>query len=137
MEKVRYRHNTSILVAGIVMLCGGLALATSRWYLAPILLVPLAMIVWGWRAGTDVDADGVRVRALLGTRTIAWTQISGFTRSGDRVLATLTTGRAVTLPAVSPDDMGTLMRAGQPGADGPAEPDDEADTDTDTDSELN
>jgi Bacterial PH domain len=130
VEKVRYRHNTSILVAGIVMLCGGLALATSRWYLAPILLVPLALIVWGWRAGTDVDADGVRVRALLGTRTIAWTEINGFTRHGDRVLATLTTGRAVTLPAVSPDDMGTLVRAGQPAGDAPAEPDDDTDTDS-------
>jgi len=135
VEKVRYRHNTSILVAGIVMLCGGLALATSRWYLAPVLLVPLVMIVWGWRAGTDVDADGVRVRALLGTRKIAWSQISGFTRHGDRVLATLTTGRVVTLPAVNPDDMGALMRAGQPGGDGPAEPDDEADTDSTTEVE--
>jgi Bacterial PH domain len=127
VEKVRYRRNTSILIAGIVMFCGGIALATSKWYLAPVLLVPLAIIVWGWRSGTDVDADGVRVRALLGSRRISWSQINGFTRHGDRILATLTTGRTVALPAVTPDDLPTLVRVGQPGG---TEPDDDSDTDS-------
>jgi hypothetical protein len=136
VEKARFRHNVGIAVLGVVMLCGGVALAVSRWYLAPIELIPLAMIVWGIRAGTDVDADGLRLRALVGSRKIAWSQIDGFVPQGDKVLATLAGGKAVTLPAVSPADLPRLLRAGaQPNAltpTPPTEPDDDADTDATT-----
>lgn len=128
MEKVRYRHNVTTVVVGVVMFCGGVALATSRWYLAPVLLVPIAMIVWGLRGGTDVDAKGVKVRALVGSKRLAWPQIDGFTRHGDKVLATLSNGRSVTLPAVGPGDLPALMRAGGHPVDA-VEPDDDTDTD--------
>jgi hypothetical protein len=131
VETVRYRYNVSILVAGVVMFCGGMALATSRWWLAPVLLVPVTMIVWGLRAGTDVDERGLRLRALVGSRWLEWTEINGFTRHGDRILVTLASGRAVPLPAVNPDDLPALLRAsGQPSdVPVPNEPDDEADSD--------
>lgn len=123
-----------IAILGVVMFCGGLALATSRWYLAPVLLVPLALIVWGLRAGTDADPTGLRLRALVGSRRLEWPRITGFTTHRGRVHALLDSGRSVALPAVTPDDLPALLRAGgQPsdlGAAGsPDEPDDAADDD--------
>ncbi len=137
METLRFRHNVSIAVLGVVMLCGGLALATSRWYLAPLLLVPLVMIAWSLRSGTDVDANGVRIRALVGSRRLSWPQIDGFTPQGGRVLAQLTTGRAVILAAVTPADLPRLLAAGGqpstlPASEQASEPDDEPDSDTGT-----
>ena len=46
----------------------GAGTATVRWYLTPLLLIPIAFAIWAWRSGTDADRDGVRVRALLGQR---------------------------------------------------------------------
>jgi hypothetical protein len=140
VEKVKFRHN-AMAVLGLVMLCGSIALATSAWYFAPVLLIPIVLIVWALRAGTDVDPQGVRVRALLGSRHLTWPQIGGFVPQRGKVLAMLANGRAVPLPAVTPADLPRLLRAGgqssiltseETGADVPAEPDDETDTDAGT-----
>ena len=85
----------------MLALIGGLSLATWAVYLLPLLLVPLAVAVWGWRAGTDVDATGVTVRAALGQRRVPWTQITELTADArGRVTARLTSGRALRLTAV-------------------------------------
>ena len=132
VQRVRFRHNIAIVILGVVMLTGSVALATSAWYLLPVLLIPLVVIAWGVRGGTDVDADGLRVRALVGSRRLRWSEIEGFAQDNGRVLATLVNGRAVALPAVSPADLPRLLKAGgQPSTlvEPPTEPDDYPDGD--------
>lgn len=112
VRTVRFRHNAAVLLAGVVAFLGALPLATSRAYLLPILLVPLALAGWGWRSGTDVDAGGLSVRALLGTRRLPWSAIThiGPGRRG-RVHAVLVDGRTVGLPAVGVADLPRLTAA--------------------------
>jgi hypothetical protein len=111
MGTVKFRHNVGIAIAGLVAFFGAVPVATQRWYLAPILLVPLAVMIWGWRAGTDADADGVSVRALLGSRRLPWSRITGLVPDGRRVVATLDGGGSVRLPAVTPADLPRLVAA--------------------------
>ena len=74
-SRLRFRHHQAIWVAAVIAFLGALPLATARWYLTPLLLVPVTVGVWAWRAGTDADRGGVRIRALLGQRTIPWSEI--------------------------------------------------------------
>jgi hypothetical protein len=112
VTRVRFRQHTAVAIAGLVATVGALPLATVRWYLTPILLVPAAVAVWGWRAGTDADESGVTVRALLGQRRLPWSRIAGFAPVGRRrVRAVLTGGGTVTLTAVTPADLPKLVAA--------------------------
>ena len=111
MKRVRFRYHTGIAIAGLIATFGAIPVATVRWYLAPILLVPLAVAVWGWRAGTDADPAGVTVRALFGRRRLPWSAIAGFAPERDRVLAVLAGGGAVRLPGVAPTDLPRLVAA--------------------------
>jgi hypothetical protein len=99
-------------VAALIAFLGALPLATSRWYLAPILLVPLAIGLWAWRAGTDADSAGVRIRALLGQRTIPWSDIVELAADPrGQAVVLLRDGRTATLPAVRPTDLPDLVAA--------------------------
>jgi hypothetical protein len=96
----------------VLAFIGGLPLATSRWYLAPVLIVPLAVAVWGWRAGTDANANGVRARALFGSRYLPWSRIDSLeVGERDRVYARTTADSAMRLPAVTPADLPRLVAA--------------------------
>jgi hypothetical protein len=97
----KFRYNAALPIAGVVALCGAVPLAASGWYLAPVLLLPLAVMVWGWRAGVDVHEELVTVRWGIGGRRLPATEIEGFTVTSRRVSAVLTGGRTVWLPAVS------------------------------------
>jgi hypothetical protein len=106
---VRFRHHAALAVAGVVTVVAGIPLATTAWYLAPILLVPLAVAVWAWRAGTDADRDGLVVRALLGSRRIAWSEVAELTTDArGQALARLADGRGVPLTAVGAADLPRL-----------------------------
>lgn len=112
---VRFRPHGAIAVAALVALLGTVPLASVSWYFAPVLLIPLAVTVWAWRAGTDAGPDGVRVRALLGDRQIPWSEISEL--GGDsrgRAHARLTDGQVVTLTAVRVGDLPRLTEASKP-----------------------
>jgi hypothetical protein len=111
MNRVRYRQHAGLAVAGLVGFFGALPFATTRWYLAPILLVPLAVTVWAWRSGTEADERGVTVRALFGVRRLPWACIAGFVPERGRVSAVLDGGGAVRLPAVTPADLPALLEA--------------------------
>ena len=87
MSTVKFRYNVGIAVAGLVAFFGAVPVAAVHWYLAPILLVPLAVLVWGWRAGTDADRDGLTARALLGGRRLPWARITGLVPDGRHVVA--------------------------------------------------
>ena len=107
---VSFRHSQAILVAAFVAVIGALPLASSRWFLAPILLVPLAVGVWGWRAGTDADAAELRIRALLGQRRLPWSRIAELAVDDrGRAVALLDDGRTARLPAVRGSDLPRLV----------------------------
>ncbi|HEY0360272.1 MAG TPA: PH domain-containing protein [Mycobacteriales bacterium] len=108
----KFRHSIALPAAGVIGLFGALALGTARPWLAPLLLVPVAVIVWGWRAGVDVDGRGVVVRTLLANRRLPWADIEGFGVQGRRVVAHLARGGVVPLPGVSRTDLPRLIAAG-------------------------
>ncbi|MEV5209985.1 PH domain-containing protein [Micromonospora sp. NPDC053740] len=122
-DTVRFRYNQAILVAAIIAFVGALPLANARDYLLPVLLVPLAVAVWAWRAGTDADARELRIRALVGQRRIDWDQVVELTTDQrGRAVARLDGGHQVTLPAVRGADLPRLVAAtGQQLPDAPAE----------------
>ncbi|MGC4747208.1 PH domain-containing protein [Micromonospora sp. DT201] len=115
-DTVRFRYNQAILVAAVIAFIGALPLANARTYLLPVLLLPLAVAVWAWRAGTDADARQLRVRALVGQRRIDWDQVLELTTDQrGRAVARLDDGQQVTLPAVRSVDLPRLVSAtGQP-----------------------
>jgi hypothetical protein len=111
-ETVRFRHHQAILVAAIIALIGAVPLVNGSPYLAPILLIPLAVAVWAWRAGTDADRQGVRVRALFGHRDVPWSSIAELAADPrGRVLARRHDGTVVPLTAVTRDDLPRLVAA--------------------------
>ena len=124
MRRARFRYNVSIAIAGLVGFMGTVPLATAGfvdrangypWYAYPlllILLIPIAVMVWGWRAGTDATDRGLRVRPYgVGGRRIAWSEITGIVRQDRRVYAVLGDESAVPLPGVSPDAIPRLVAA--------------------------
>lgn len=121
MERVRFRYNVSISLAGILAFLGAIPVATVgfghddvpayAYVLLLILFIPLAIAVWGWRAGTDADANGLRIRALVSSRRIPWTEVALLGPRRRRVYAQLTDGHAIKLAAVSPADLPRLIAA--------------------------
>ncbi|RIV40626.1 PH domain-containing protein [Micromonospora radicis] len=121
-DTTRFRHHQAILVAAIVGTIGALPLASARAYLLPVLLVPLALAAWAWRAGTDADARGLRLRALAGARRISWEQVVelGADPRG-RAVARLDDGQRLLLPAVRGEDLPRLVAAAGRGSVEPAQ----------------
>ncbi|MDQ7909190.1 PH domain-containing protein [Phytohabitans sp. ZYX-F-186] len=113
-SRIRFRPHGAIAIAALVALIGAVPLASAGWYYLPILLVPIAVVAWALRAGTEVGPDGLRVRALLGERRIGWSEISelGSDRRG-RVLARLTDGQVVPLTSVRDRDLPRLVKLGE------------------------
>ncbi|MGI5213547.1 PH domain-containing protein [Plantactinospora sp. CA-290183] len=96
----------------MIAFLGALPLASSRWFLTPLLLVPLAVGVWAWRAGTDADAAGLRVRALFGQRRIPWAEVAELaTDARGQAVVRLRDGRLAALPAVRSVDLPDLVAA--------------------------
>ncbi|QLQ39696.1 PH domain-containing protein [Micromonospora robiginosa] len=111
-DTVRFRHNQAILAAAIVAFIGALPLATARWWLLWVLLVPLAIGLWAWRAGTDADPRELRLRALVGQRRVPWARVVEL--AGDprgRAVARLDDGQVLVLPAVRATDLPRLVSA--------------------------
>ena len=118
---MRFRRSAAISIAGLVAILGAVPLATSGfgmdstpWWAYPlllVLLVPVFVAIWGWRAGTDADAAGLRIRSALRSRRIAWADVAGFEPAGRGVVATLAGGDQVGLPAVGRADLARLIAA--------------------------
>jgi Bacterial PH domain len=115
VRPVKFRYSSALAIAAVVAFLGALPVATFRWYLLPILLVPVAVGGWAWRAGTDADASGVRLRALFASRLVPWSRITQLApdRHG-RVFADLDDGHTVRLPAVRAADLPRLVAVGGP-----------------------
>lgn len=119
---IRFRLNAAAAVAATIAVIGAIPLATFRWYLAPVALVPAVIAVWAWRSGTDADDRGVVVRALLGSRRVPWSAIEALGADDrGRVYARLTGTSSLRLPAVTADDLPRLVAASGRPLDDPAD----------------
>jgi hypothetical protein len=109
---LRFRQPGAIFVAALIALVSSIPLAGARTYLLPLLLVPLVLVVWAWRAGTDVGRDGLRVRALLGSRMIRWTEVRELSADPrGRAAVLLTDGNVVRLTGVTAKDLPVVVAA--------------------------
>ncbi|WP_406280781.1 PH domain-containing protein [Nocardia sp. NBC_00881] len=79
------------------------------WWL---LLIPVIVLVWVLRTQTSISDAGLDLRTLSGSRHLDWAQVKGV-RIPKRgyVLADLTDGTEVKLPAVSFDRLRDLVAA--------------------------
>jgi hypothetical protein len=81
-------------------------------YLWLIYLVPVGIVAWTLRTRTVVDADGLRVRRLVGGRRVPWDALGGLrVDRRNAVHAVLTDGGEVALPAVRTRDLHQLSVA--------------------------
>jgi hypothetical protein len=109
---LKFRQNGAILVAAAIAFIGAIPLAGVSWALSPLLLIPLAVGGWAWRSGTDADPDGLRIRALFGTRTIGWPRVAELAADPrGRVSALLTDGHMIRLNGVSAEYLPKLVEA--------------------------
>lgn len=106
-----FRHGGAERAAAVVWLIACLALATARWWLLPVLLLPLLAVVATFRRGTDFDTDGVTVRAVLAKRRVPWSDVAELRPDGvRRVLLVRRDGHALALPGVRPADLPRLVQ---------------------------
>lgn len=106
-----FGHGGAERAAAVVWLVACLALATARWWLLPVLLLPVLAVIATFRRGTDFDAEGVTVRAVITKRRVPWSEVQELRPDGvRRVLLVRKDGRAVALPGVRPADLPRLVR---------------------------
>ncbi len=75
-----------------------------------LLVVPVLVAVYIARTRTRVDADGIEIRALFGTRRFGWDQLRGL--AVDRsVYVVSRDGDTVRLPCVRPGDLHLIAAA--------------------------
>ncbi|MEV0902900.1 PH domain-containing protein [Actinoplanes sp. NPDC049802] len=110
---LRVRKSGAVLVAALIALVGTVPLAGSSRLLAPVLLIPLVVLVWAWRAGTDVHPGELRVRALFGGNHIPWSRIVELAPDQrGRVSALLDNGNVIRLTGVTRDNLPLVLEAG-------------------------
>jgi hypothetical protein len=69
-------HTVALVAVGFFALClSPIAFQGGPWFL--LFLIPVAVAVWVVRSRTRVDEQGVHVRGLVGTRSLAWSEVSG------------------------------------------------------------
>lgn len=78
--RVRFRLPRSAYLAVLFLVMGISVLLENLWF-ALLYVVPVAVAAFIARRGTDVDADGVTVHALLRSEAFAWTSVRGLSVS--------------------------------------------------------
>lgn len=110
---LRIRKSGALVVAALTALVGTVPFAGARWQLAPLILIPLTVLIWTLRAGTDVGPAGLRVRALFGSTDIPWSRVDTLAPDGrGRVSALLNDGKMIRLTGVTRDDVPKVLAAG-------------------------
>jgi hypothetical protein len=121
---LRVRKSGALLVAALIALVGTVPLAGARLSLAPLLLIPAVILIWAVRAGTDIYADRLRVRALLGSTTVPWTEIDELAPDGrGRVSALLTSGNVIRLTGVTTANLQSVLAVAEQPVSNPPPPD--------------
>jgi hypothetical protein len=107
---LRVRKTGALLVAGVIAFVGTVPLAGASRALVWVLLIPAAVIVWAWRAGTDVREDELRVKALVGSTGVPWSSIIELAPDErGRVSALLENGNAIKLTGVTRDNLPRVL----------------------------
>lgn len=110
---LRVRKSGALVVAALIAFVGTAPFAGASWQLAPIMLIPLFILFWTLRAGTDVSPDGLRVRALFGSTRIPWSRVDQLGPDArGRVSALLTDGKVIRLTGVTTANLPAVIAAG-------------------------
>ena len=114
---MKLRPERTTLTAVVVLTLGALPLSLSSPYLAPVLLVPVAALVWVLRARVVADAAALEVCNGLAVRRIAWADVSGFQVPKHGAVKLLRHGGGpVLLTAVNRRELPALLAVSQPAA---------------------
>jgi PH (Pleckstrin Homology) domain-containing protein len=119
----KFRYNSAIPIAGLILLFAALPVAASAWYLAFVELVPVAIVLWGWLAGVDVRGRELVVRYPVGRRRLALDDVRGLTVTRRRIAAVRPDDSSLWLPGVTPAALPKLAAAcgfRVPGSESPA-----------------
>ena len=109
---LRVRKTGALLVFGVIAFVGTVPLAGTSPAWALVLIIPAAVIVWAWRAGTDVREDDLRVKALVGSTRVPWSSIVELAPDErGRISALLDNGNAIKLTAVTKDNLPRVLAA--------------------------
>ncbi|HEX3814578.1 MAG TPA: PH domain-containing protein [Mycobacteriales bacterium] len=99
VNAVKLRPSRAALLVVVFLLFCVTPLAFVRAPLLILYLIPLGMLLWIFRSGTDIDPDGVTVRAVAGRKRLAWSDIQGLSPdSRGELRAVLRDGRLMRLP---------------------------------------
>ncbi|MDN3239426.1 hypothetical protein [Glycomyces tritici] len=77
-----------------------------------LMLVPVAVSLWAWRSGIDVTREGIAIRGLFSSRTIAWKHIDGFAHGHEGVAAILDDQSQVRLHPLKPENLPQVLAIG-------------------------
>jgi hypothetical protein len=111
------RPERTTLAAVVVMTLGSLPLALSSPYLAVVLVVPVAALVWVLRARVVADRDSLEVCNGLRVTRLPWDDVAGFqvpNRGPVRLLRH--SAGPMRLTAVSRRELPQLLSVSQPAA---------------------
>jgi Bacterial PH domain len=112
------------MVAALIAFVGTVPLAGARWELAPVLLIPFAVGLWAWRAGTDVYPDRLRVRAVFGATDVPWSRITELAPDQrGRVSALLDNGNTIRLTGITTANLPSVLAAAGQDVSTPPPPD--------------
>lgn len=101
LKIVKLRPPRSWLIVVFFLLVCVTPLAFVRTPLLVLYAIPLGVLLWIFRSGTDIDADGLTVRAVAGKRRIAWDEVQALSPAPRGELrAVLKDGRLLPLPQV-------------------------------------
>jgi hypothetical protein len=73
-------------------------------------LLPLLAAVFIARTSTRVDATGIRIQAVFGSKRLAWTDLRGISVTGRSVYAVATDG-SLRMPCVRQNDLTAIAEA--------------------------
>jgi hypothetical protein len=111
---LRVRQTGALLVAAAIAFVGAVPLVGVSWAWSPILLIPAGFFLWAWRAGTDVYADQLRIKALVGSVRVPWERISELAPDErGRVAALLDNGNVIRLTGVTASNLPRVLAAGK------------------------
>jgi Bacterial PH domain len=109
---LRVRKTGALLVAAVIAFVGTVPLAGAARGLAWILVIPAVVIVWAYRAGTDVYPDELRVKALFGRTRVPWSSIREMAPdTRGHISALLDSGNAIKLTGITRDNLPRVLAA--------------------------
>ena len=105
----RLRMNrTALFPVALLGLCT-VPLAFAASWTPVLLLIPVAVAAWVLRTGVDITGEGLRIQALVGSRTVPWTEVAGIRVAARGELWLVTTaGTELRLPVMRARDLPRL-----------------------------